>query len=628
MVRKDQYFKDWEVLEHHALGKSPSYLGNPLSKRDKRTWVRAIITQAMVMEELYGSSVSPPKVSRSWSSWVLFLAASDVGIIGDSLKIWATQLRNYQYTECPTFRSFKRYMGRDDLVLRYFEPVRGILEHFVETGGVDHHSFTVLHQHIVFLSHLTLDCGLEESAEVSYLASQSREVELDEQLMQEVKAVIDEWLAGFEWPSWLPVRHGPGGVAGLGRCSANAKYNAFVQTPQLRYFLSQVYPDRGLTQYPFEPPIGNSGVAEIVFVPKGLTSRRTISMEPAMLQYFQQGVLHAVLNWMDSVNHPLLHAYRRHDAGYNGDLALKGSRDGSLATIDLSAASDDVTWDLVKRLFCDTPLFVGLIGTRSRSFRLPSGRIASQRSFAPMGSALCFLIETMVFAAVCEATVRRTHPRGSVLFAVYGDDIIIETWLASQVADNLVSMGFQVNQSKSFINMNGPNFFRESCGTMAFNGHDVTPLVLGRRYSTVERAKRGYRDASYIEGQVDLLNDLFRRGAIWTRRFIMRSLLKYCSGEPPLFSANPHLGIETAYPTNYLAKKSSRNWRTVVQHYSVKSTPIEEEIDPENALFDWFRLSMLKDRSEVTNPDDTIGVDMRRGTVRWGRSQTFEDLLY
>jgi hypothetical protein len=175
-------------------------------------------------------------------------------------------------------------------------------------------------------------------------------------------------------------------------------------------------------------------------------------------------------------------------------------------TIDLSSASDSVSWSLVKRIF-PPKVLKHLLATRTKTVKTPGGELVELNKFAPMGSALCFPIQCTVFSAVvilagilyrwgieeCQPDllsgldvsnlIQRTF-RTSLLdvsedhrlqaFFVYGDDIICDSRITSNVVDLLRALGFRVNIGKSYT---GPSLFRESCGIFAFNGIDVTPLV-------------------------------------------------------------------------------------------------------------------------------------------------------
>lgn len=189
-------------------------------------------------------------------------------------------------------------------------------------------------------------------------------------------------------------------------------------------------------------------------------------------------------------------------------MACIGSEDGSLATLDLSEASDRVGNWLVEELFEFFPfLSEALQATRSRSVRLPSGEVMQLRKFASMGSALTFPIEAIVFTAivieaVLSASSRRITRRNIMLLhdqvRVYGDDIIVPTPYAESVIESLEAFGLKVNRRKSFQN----GWFRESCGAEFWKGLDVS-IVRSRRAIPQSR-----RDVQELISLVEMRNQL------------------------------------------------------------------------------------------------------------------------
>lgn len=145
------------------------------------------------------------------------------------------------------------------------------------------------------------------------------------------------------------------------------------------------------------------------------------------------------------------------------------SKDVSYATIDLKDASDRVSVELVSMLFADTVLHDRLLALRSDRVELPNGRYHSPSCYATMGNALCFPIESIVFYALCTASLRRAgfrHDRPHV----YGDDIIVPVEAVETVVGDLQSVGLVVNTTKTCYKTP----FRESCGAEWFASRDVT----------------------------------------------------------------------------------------------------------------------------------------------------------
>lgn len=218
----------------------------------------------------------------------------------------------------------------------------------------------------------------------------------------------------------------------------------------------------------------------VVFVPKTLTSPRVIAIEPSSMQFVQQGLS----RWMvDTLESHWLTAGKVNftDQTINQKLAFSSSKDRSLATVDLSDASDRVHLELVQRIFRRTRLSEPLEDARSLHADLPDGSNLVLKKYASMGSALCFPVEacvfyTLILSALCSATGTkpsyRSLARLSERVRVYGDDLIVPVEHVDTICDYLESYALRVNRSKTFSN----SAFRESCGADFYNGTPVNPV--------------------------------------------------------------------------------------------------------------------------------------------------------
>lgn len=146
----------------------------------------------------------------------------------------------------------------------------------------------------------------------------------------------------------------------------------------------------------------------------------------------------------------------------NKRAAYTSSVMGDYSTIDLEGASDSLAYNAVA-WFTPMPWFLYLDAIRSKQYRL-EGRTYLYEKFSSMGNGTTFPLETLIFAAACNAV-------GSKDYNVYGDDIIIETKFSKELLRLLAFIGFKVNKSKSHFD--GP--FRESCGGNFYHGVDITP---------------------------------------------------------------------------------------------------------------------------------------------------------
>lgn len=150
-------------------------------------------------------------------------------------------------------------------------------------------------------------------------------------------------------------------------------------------------------------------------------------------------------------------------------LAYQGSLDGTLATIDLSNASDTISRELV-RLVLPDEWYSLLDAVRSR-FTLFEGRWCYLEKFSSMGNGFTFELETLLFACILATacSLKVGHD-----IHVYGDDIILPSTCYREASAVLEACGFTPNPSKSFST--GP--FRESCGGDFFLGYNVRPLYV------------------------------------------------------------------------------------------------------------------------------------------------------
>lgn len=199
----------------------------------------------------------------------------------------------------------------------------------------------------------------------------------------------------------------------------------------------------------------------VSFVPKTAKTDRAIAVEPSMNAFFQRAVgksLHLPLKklgiFLDSQEKNRLFARR-------------ASIDNSLATIDLSSASDTISKAIVEYLFPRE--WVALLGLlRSEHFKI-DGEIHRYEKWSSMGNGYTFELESLLFGSICMAIVG--HPSK---WCVYGDDIIVPIEHYDILAECLEWCGFIINKSKSFSS--GP--FRESCGEDFFLGDRVRPFFL------------------------------------------------------------------------------------------------------------------------------------------------------
>jgi len=211
--------------------------------------------------------------------------------------------------------------------------------------------------------------------------------------------------------------------------------------------------------------------AKLSTVPKDSSKNRTICIEPTLNMYFQQGI-------RAQLEKCLIKRYRidiSNQQDFNKALARKGSISGLLATIDLSNASDTISYSLCRRIL-PQQTFAVLERCRSHSYT-DNGKVERMGMMSTMGNAFTFPLMTLILSALSTVVARR---RGIRLFrgnfGVFGDDIVIPTELYSDMLSALVHVGLSPNFDKSF----GSGFFRESCGGDFLHGCNVRGVYIKR----------------------------------------------------------------------------------------------------------------------------------------------------
>jgi hypothetical protein len=362
-------------------------------------------------------------------------------------------------------------------------------------------------------------------------------------LIRRLNKVIRRWMTPFV-PDELRAQHGPGGVAGHGRASVETKYKDLATDNRLEY----AYGDPVWSPGPIRSTLDR--ISQTIFVAKSYKTFRTISMEPTTLQYFQQGVWKAIdLQVLRS--RYLRNRIGFHDQTRNQLLAREGSIDRNFATIDLSAASDSVSYELAKKLFRGTWLLRYIVTLRSTKTLLPDGRVVELKKFAPMGSALCFPIETIIFASICEVVTREHRVSGE--YSVFGDDIIVPTQCVDKTIHILETLGFRVNRDKSFYRSDC--WFRESCGAEYCDGFDVTPMRISRKYASREQLIR-------LAKLIQLANNAYAKGFLNLRQFFLKKLRE--ANYVALFSPTE---VNADNYTNY---HTLRDWNSDLQRIEAK----------------------------------------------------------
>jgi len=363
----------------------------------------------------------------------------------------------------------------------------------------------------------------------------------------------------FAIPSEIIPKHGPGATAD--KLRGNAKWRQLEWPERLESVFSAYehlasswssLPE--LADVTFLEP-GDERPVKVVCVPKTYKTPRIIAIEPTCMQYMQQGLLGAFVDAVqaDDIARQLI---GWESSEMNNLLALKGSSDGSLATLDLSEASDRVSFRHVIKLMDRHPgLLSGVSACRSTKAEVLGTGIISLSKFASMGSALTFPLESMVFLTVVlqgienASKAQLTANRIKRLVGrvrIYGDDIIVPVEYVSAVVESLEAHGLKVNSHKSFWT----GKFRESCGKEYYDGTDVS-IVRVRRAIPHDR-QHGEEILSWIS----LRNQLYFAGlwkaASWVDELLhgLKIPMPVVLPTSPIQGRHSFLGYETAGRTS------------------------------------------------------------------------------
>lgn len=324
--------------------------------------------------------------------------------------------------------------------------------------------------------------------------------------------------------------------------------------------------------------------AKLISVPKNSSARRTITVEPLLKQFVQQG-LNILLRESISECRILRNCLALTDQGLNQKLALEGSQYDNWATIDLKSASDLLSVKLVRSVFRHNgPFLDHMMECRSPFVECGNKPTLQLGKFAGMGNALTFPVQSVCFAVVCIAAILDSKGlaptywnvrRASRCIRVYGDDIIIKSEYTHQCVDWLHTVGLKVNAKKSFLAGN----FKESCGVDAFRGVDITPLYIKHRPEQTEV------DPNVIAGFVSLSNSMWLAGLYEAGTCLRNGVEALLGKELPLVSRDSgSLGWHTRLDAMTSHKWCRRTHRFLTRTLALTSIKRSDKLDGYAAL--------------------------------------------
>jgi len=405
--------------------------------------------------------------------------------------------------------------------------------------------------------------------------------------LDKVSRVIVSTLGHFDASHWR-FKHGPGAVSDVK--GPTNKYSWTNWSPRLE----RAFPiaDYGFHSYlswsrNIDLIVGEDEPASrLIAVRKTYTKPRLIAAEPRENQWCQQCCWsyfgsRVAGSWLGGMI-----AFK--DQTLNQNLCLQGSLTGSLATVDLSSASDRLTPGVVGSFFRDNlSLLDALQSSRTRFVQQDLVKSVPARielrKFSTMGSACTFPLQSIVFLGVALACtlvkrgLRVTEEnikglRGEV--AVFGDDIIVPSDCRADLQVLLEVLHFKVNIAKTYSEGN----FRESCGVDAFRGGDVTPA-----YWVSSTGRTPIEIASRIECANNFYSKFLLHAASWVASTIP-------TGFPYVSARSGVLGLKSrCKPT----LPSHKRWNKELQREEVRVLTIQSrtprtQTNDDTALFQFF----------------------------------------
>jgi hypothetical protein len=349
--------------------------------------------------------------------------------------------------------------------------------------------------------------------------------------------------------------------------------------------------------------------SRITTVPKSYKTDRTIAIEPTMNVFLQLGV--------DGIIRRRLRSrwnYDLDDQKLNQDLARVGSENGSFATLDLSAASDTISMQVI----CDlipTDWFHYLYSLRCHEGTY-DGELVNFQKFSSMGNGYTFAIESLIFGSIvrwCYKKVFGYYPKKG-LTAVYGDDLVVPTECASLVIQILELFGFSVNEDKSFVQ----GGFRESCGKDYFYSVLVRPVFLKRELNNVQSLYYLHNSLWDYQGsrQFPHLVDFSRTLRYLRQRIPVR--FRSISG-PPSEIRDCYLFDQKAVPVS--VDKGAR----IKQYWTLTVKPeMKWKWKYSNFFFIKLMARLLPVRENPFSKHTSVGgncfIITRRGHIKWSKS--------
>jgi len=225
-----------------------------------------------------------------------------------------------------------------------------------------------------------------------------------------------------------------------------------------------------------------------------------------------------------------------------------------------------------------------------------------------MGNATTFPVQSLVFWSICVSTLEVVGYKNPADVYVFGDDIIVPTEVAPLIMAVLPCFGLVVNQNKSFHK----GAFRESCGTDAFNGVNVTPIRWKTELNPLSPAglqslstlAQRLRIAGYVEGSKELYSIIAKE--LWrTRKWTLPRTNNPAHGGIAEYSEVQHLAFQDAF------------WHPDVQWYCSPIIRLISKVKTEEHAW-WHVLESLTSLEMTGRSNNPATTPLRGGSLDRG----------
>lgn len=573
------------------------------SNEDLTIWNRVVILFLLNMADTLPSTVTREDL-LSWGHSFMTLKQFDT-FLTDLKELDKFVMHHLHFESEDFIRLFRKEIAGRCVLTRQFW---GRLDYLIcLVTNLDSSSIAALHQICCFAERITVNSypGVDESTLAKWKANYEFLLKQEKIASPTMVERVTQKFEKYDFWSLFSPHHSSGSVlektvdpiTGRRRRLTRQEKYLYTNGPITRYFQRKA----GIQSLPapFVKELSTDTTSQM-YVPKGIDSRRIVEPECCERVFNQHGIAEAI-NFVLEREYGKI--YHRRDSSYNEMLALKGSKTGSYDTIDISSASDSVRWVLIESLFANLrPWSTSLRIARSRFSVLMDGTKVPKLAVGSMGSPVTFPLETLVFAELIkEAATELGSDPNNVYFLVYGDDLVVPSWLSKTALQLLTEYGFQPNMNKTFM---GEELFRESCGTDAVLGVDITPVRISRFWSVLDK-----KDAQSVASNVDLANRSFGRLPL-VRWYLIRSF-EQAGLHLPYSEDRTGLVLKSSHPSNLHLKEGKYDenlqYRTLKCHtLSIEKEPVGL-MPPELSYWEW--LQQTERRKSPPSPTTQLGAN-------------------